>query len=512
MTALNLMPVPTRYREIYDRIRATIAEGKLRPGDRLPSARALAAELKVARGTVDTAYALLADEGFLVTRGRSGTSVSPKLPVMAKPSRLAAHAAGPVEGDPQDLNHMFAAPLPLMPGLPAFDLFPRAQWQQLIGRHARRSPISVLSYPDPLGDPDLRNAVAAYLAIARGVRCEAEQIIVTGGYLAGLGLVCRALLDPGDSAWIETPGYPFTAHAIRAVGGRVVPVSVDAEGLDVEAGRAAAPHAALCVVTPSCQFPLGTAMSLRRRLALLDWAAQAGSWIVEDDYAGEFRYAGAPLPALKSLDRNDRVFYVGTFSKTLLPGLRLGYMVVPRQHLARFRTLVRHLEGGRPALEQAALADFMASGRYARHVKRMRNAYGARRAALAAAFEAAFGARFALQHTLSGLHLLALAEEDDQALESRAVAAGLRPLRLSRMAFSTPEPQGLLLGFANLPESQALATVRRLASALQPAPEPRKIPQLVTVAGVGRGRPRRGGLSDAAALARPLGEPKTDRP
>jgi GntR family transcriptional regulator/MocR family aminotransferase len=457
---------PTRYREIYDRIRASITDGTLAPGDRLPSARALATELKVARGTVDTAYALLSGEGFLLTRGRSSTVVSPQIPASSMLRRPAEAPADRPAAEPEDLTYMFAAPLPLTPGLPAFDLFPRTLWSQLIGRHARRSAVAELSYPDPLGEPTLREAVAAYLAVARGIRCGSDQIIITGGYLSALGLICRTMLRPDDAAWVENPGYPFTAHAVRTVGARTVPVRVDAEGLDVERGIAVAPDALLAVVAPSSQFPLGVALSLRRRMALLDWARRAGSWIVEDDYAGEFRYEGAPLPALKSLDRDDRVLYVGTFSKTLFPGLRLGYLIVPRPQLARFKAQVRRLDGGRPALEQAAVADFLGSGRYARHIKRMRNAYRSRRAALMAAFAEAFGARFPLSPMAGGLHLLATTDEDDADLEARAIAAGLRPLALSRMGFEPSRPRGLLLGFANLPEAQAAATVRRLAVAL----------------------------------------------
>jgi GntR family transcriptional regulator/MocR family aminotransferase len=415
---------------------------------------------------VVAAYALLTGEGFLVSRGRSGTLVSPEIPASFTPHRPPPWSAVAVPPNPEDITELFTAPLPLMPGLPAFDLFPRSLWSQLVARHARRRALTQLSYPDPLGDPALREAVAAYLAVARGIRCGADQIIITGGYLPALGLLCRTLLRPGDEAWIENPGYPFTAHAVRTVGARVVPVPVDAEGLDVDAGLAAAPDAALCVVAPSSQFPLGVALSLRRRISLLDWAARAGSWIVEDDYAGEFRYEGAPLPALKSLDDDDRVFYVGTFSKTLFPSLRLGYLVVPRPQLARFKTQVRRLDGGRPALEQAAVADFLGSGRYVRHIKRMRHGYKGRRAALAGAFVETFGERFPLLPTPGGLHLLATADEDDTVLEARAVAAGLRPLAFSRMGFEPPQQQGLLLGFANLPETQATTVVRRLAAAL----------------------------------------------
>jgi len=460
-------PRPTRYREVYDRIRASIADGRLGPGDRLPSARALAGDLKVSRATVDTAYALLAGEGYVVMRDRRDTVVSPAIPPASAHLGVApADAAAPPEADAEDYTGLFAAPRPLMPGLPSFDLFPRTLWSQLVARHARRGAVADLSYPDPLGDHALRTAVARYLAIARGIRAGAEQIIITGGYLPALGLICRALLRPGDEAWIENPGYPLTARAVRAVGGRLVTVPVDAEGLDVDAGLERAGAAALCIVAPSSQFPTGVALSLRRRIALLDWAARTGAWIVEDDYAGEFRYEGPPLPALKSLDGQDRVFYVGTFSKTLFPGLRLGYLVAPRSQLAHFKTLVRRLDGGRPALEQAAVADFLASGHYARHVKRMRTAYKARRSALASAFVETFGARFPLKPPGGGLQLLAEANEDDLALEGRAMAAGLGPMALSRMDFQHPRRQGLVLGFANLAEADAAATVRRLAAAL----------------------------------------------
>jgi GntR family transcriptional regulator/MocR family aminotransferase len=455
----------TRYREVYNRIRGSIADGALRPGDRLPSARALAAELKVARGTVETAYALLVGEGFLLSRRRSGTQVSPVLP---ETSVLQARGSPPMsaEPEPDDFTGLFAAPLPLLPGMPSFDLFPRTAWSQVVGRHARRSQVAELTYPDPLGLPALRNALVAHLGVARGIRCSAEQVVITGGYISALSLICRAVLPRGGVAWVENPLYNFTARAILEAGGILAPLDVDAEGLDVELGRQIAPDAALCVTAPSCQFPLGVSMSLRRRIALLDWAEQVGAWIVEDDYVGEFRYEGPPLPALKSLDHHDRVFYVGTFSKTLFPGLRLGYVVVPRSQLPTLKRIVRRLDGGRPALEQLAVADFLESGQFVRHVKRMRTAYKSRKAALAAAFTAAFGDRFPLAPMGGGLHLLARAEEDDLDLEQRGLNAGLRPISLSNMDVARPRRRGLLLGFTNVPEAQSEEIVARLAAGL----------------------------------------------
>lgn len=457
------------YREIYNRLRASIADGKLRAGDRLPSARALAAELNVARGTVDTAYSLLTTEGFLVARGRAGTFASPSVPDFAR-SPLAASGQGtPAERDPEDFRYLFDSPLPLMPGLPSFDLFPRKLWSQTVARQVRKSGITHMTYPDPLGLPALRQALAAYVAVARGIRCVPEQIIVTGGYLGALSLVCQALLQPGARAWIEAPGYGFTRRAIQMTRATPVPVAVDDEGLDVAEGMELAPGAALCVVAPSNQFPIGACLSLRRRAALLDWARRNGSWIVEDDYTGEFRYEGRPLPALKSLDGADRVLYIGTFSKTMFPGLRIGYLIVPESLIVLFRNHVRRLEGGRPTLEQAALAEFIANGYFGRHVKKMRDLYKVRKAALAAAMKGIFGDRFDLRPMTGGLHLVAHTCdcESDADLEAAAAAEGLSPLALSKMGQGRHCSGGLLLGFANLREDQAPMVVRRLERAIR---------------------------------------------
>jgi GntR family transcriptional regulator/MocR family aminotransferase len=459
----------TRYRAIYDRLRASITDGKLRAGDRIPSSRALASELNVARGTVDTAYSLLAAEGFLATKGRAGTFVSPSTPALTRNSLTAAARESSAQRDAEDFRYLFDQPLPLTPGLPSFDLFPRKLWSQTVARQVRRNSITHMTYPDPLGLPVLRQALAAYVAVARGINCAPEQIIITGGYLAALGLVCRAMLQPGARAWIESPGYGFTRRAIQMTGAVPVPVPVDDEGLDVAEGVRVAPDASLCVVAPSNQYPLGASLSLARRAALLDWAGRSGSWIVEDDYTGEFRYEGWPLPALKSLDRADRVFYVGTFSKTMFPGLRLGYLLVPASMLDLFTNHVRRLEGGRPILEQSALAEFIANGSFGRHVKRMRGRYKSRKAALAAAMQDVFETRFDIRPMAGGLHLIAHTSdrESDTDLEAAASAARLRPLALSSIGQGRRSPGGLILGFANLPEDQAPLVVRRLERAFR---------------------------------------------
>jgi len=462
LIALDRADAAPIQRQIYQRLRAAIAERRLSPGERLPSARSLASQLGVARGTVDAAYALLAGEGYVVGRGPAGTIVSPGLPAgiaapeMRRPRRTSTHdAASP-------------APVPFRMGLPALDAFPRTLWTRLAARQVRTLGLSGMDYPDATGLPDLRQAIAAYLAISRGVVCTPDQVIVTSGYQGALGLAAKLLLRPGAPVWLEDPGYFMARRALDIAGARIVPVPVDAEGLDVAAGIARADHARMAVVTPSHQAPMGVALSLPRRLALLAWAGDAKAWIVEDDYDGEFRYAGHPLPALKSLDRQDRVLYAGSFSKVLFPGLRLGYLVVPPGEAPRFASACKTLNAGGPALEQSVVAEFMAQGHFGRHLKRMRGLYAARRAALADALLTRFGDRIDLTLQAGGMHLLVRFpdEPDDVDLARRAQAQGLGPTALSALSIEDGRARGLLLGFTNIPEQQAARLVARLEKAL----------------------------------------------
>jgi GntR family transcriptional regulator/MocR family aminotransferase len=459
-----------RYREIYQRIRDAIADGTLVAGDRLPAARTLAAELKVARGTVDSAFTLLAAEGFLISRGRRGTFVSPSTRLRRRSSTGKSSSRTAQQPVSEDLKYLFEAPLPLTPDLPSFDQFPRKLWYRTISRQARKTSIPQLTYPDPFGLPTLRQALASHLAIARGIHCSPEQIIIAGGYAGALTLVCRMMLRPGSRAWVETPGYYFTKSAVEMVGGVAIPISVDADGLNVEEGLTIGAMASLCVLAPSNQFPLGTCLSLRRRVALLEWAAHSKSWIVEADYTGEFRYDGQLLPALKSLDSADRVFYIGTFSKTMFPSLRLGYLVVPQSELSVAKNLMGRLYAVLPALEQFAMTEFIMDGHFGRHLKKMRTLYSARRSALISAVSRVFAAQLDVLPASGGLHLVARLkeDEDDALIEDFARAAGLRPRGLSKMAQGKSCGQGLLLGFGNLPEDEALSTVRILKSAIGP--------------------------------------------
>jgi GntR family transcriptional regulator/MocR family aminotransferase len=453
--------------QIATRLRAAIAAGVLTPGARLPSARSLAGQLGVARGTVDAGYAVLIGEGVVVPRGSAGTIVSPE---------LAARAAAPTQR-----RMPFAArraevptgPLPFRMGLPALDAFPRKLWTSLTVRAARSLGTDALSYPDLSGLLPLREAIAAYLGVSRGILCTSDQVLVTAGFQGALALVIRVLLRTGDPVWVEDPGYHLARQALEAAGATLVPVRVDRDGMRVAAGVVAAPRAKLALVTPTHQSPLGVALSLSRRLALLTWAADSGAWVLEDDYDSEFRYTGHPPPALKSLDRGGRVLYAGSFSKVLFPALRLGYLVVPDELSEAFGRASRLASFGLPSLEQRVVAAFMAEGHFARHLRRMRALYSARRQALAAALTGAFGDRVTLELEAGGMHLLARfpGAADDGTLARRAAAAGLAPSTLSALTLGHDCGQGLLLGFTNVPEDMAEPLVQRLAAAIEGAGE-----------------------------------------
>jgi GntR family transcriptional regulator/MocR family aminotransferase len=282
-------------------------------------------------------------------------------------------------------------------GLPALDAFPRKLWSRLTARRARRLAPNDLACAEATGHEPLRAAIAAHLAVARGIVCAPEQILITTGFQGALGLITRALMQHGDRSWIEDPCYFRARGGLTAAGAALIPVPVDAQGIDVSAGIARAPAARVALVTPSHQSPLGMTLSLPRRLALLGWAREAKAWIIEDDYDSEYHYKGRPPPALKSLDRDGRVLYVGTFSKVLFPALRLGYLVLPEGVLADFRRIVSRLHLPGSSLEQAVTADFMTEGHFARHIRRMRNLYAERRRALAEALADCFGARFGIE-------------------------------------------------------------------------------------------------------------------
>jgi GntR family transcriptional regulator/MocR family aminotransferase len=446
--------------QIATGIRLAISEGRLAPGARLPSWNDLAAQLGVARGTVRMAYEELADAQFVVPSGAAGTRVAKRLPA-SRPEPEVAKTRPSFGAFPAGAT----SPLPFQLGVPAVDLFPHALWARLLSQAVRDTAATQADYPDPRGEAGLRAEIAGYLAVARGLACHPSQVFVTHGYTGALSAILRVLRVQGADAWFEEPGYPFARTALGWAGLRAVPVPVDAEGLDVDAGRALAPHAAVALVTPGQQAPLGVTMSLERRLALLDWVHGAERWIIEDDYLGELQLARRAAPALATMDR-DRVIHIGTFSKTIAPGLRMGYVVVPPALVAPMQEVAGTLEPAPPPVMQRAVEAFLHDGHYLRHLRRMKRAYASRRDAITTALT-----RAGLASENAGLAVRVPLPEgtNDAALARAAHAAELSPLPFSAWFAGAVKPSALLLGVTNVPEAQAQLLVDRLAAVIRGA-------------------------------------------
>lgn len=443
------------YRQLYQRFRESIADGRLRPGDRVPAVRALAAELNLARGTVEAAYQLLIGEGYLIARGAAGTIVTPQLaPVSSSMPRA------PVTSTTYQPTHFGTLPLALQMGLPALDAFPRKLWTRLAGRQLRQAGLEGLVYPDSRGYAPLRAAIASYLGISRGITCQPDQIFVCAGYRACLDLISHTLMRQGETCWLEEPGYFMARNTLLEAGMQLVPVAVDDQGLDIAQGIVRAPDARFAVVTPTHQSPLGVSLSLPRRLALLDWANRQGSWIIEDDYDSEYRYQGKPLPALKSLDQQGRVLYTGSFSKVLFPGLRLAYLVVPAEQIQAFARQADRLHNHCPHLFQATVTAFLNEGHFARHLSKMRSLYARRRRWLVDALHQQFGDRLQINPQAGGMHLVVgLGEGDDTELAQRARTVGIAVEPLSQWYLEAKPRQGLILGFTNIASAEQASTV-----------------------------------------------------
>jgi GntR family transcriptional regulator / MocR family aminotransferase len=465
--------------------RDAVTSGALRPGARVPATRVLAQELSLARNTVGLAYERLAAEGFLDARHGSGTFIPSALPEQRRASRPSVARKGAGAGSQRARILEVPARLPsaqldwpLTPGLPALDAFPHALWARLTARFWRGRPIRELAYGEAGGYLPLREALAAYLGAARGISCSAEHVIVTPGTQAAMFIVALALADAGERAWVEHPGYEATRRAFMLAGLAIAAVPVDAEGLDVEAGRSAAPDARLAVVAPSHQYPLGVVLSLTRRLALLQWCLAADAYVIEDDYDSEFRYDGAPLPALKALDGdNGRVVYVGTLSKLLAPSLRLGFLVVPDRlvdvmHAVR-ATVDRHV----PLPLQAVAAEFIGNGHLGAHIRRLRAIYAERRAALLAAIAEEGRGRLGVSGSATGLHVIAdlppASSDKDIAAAARVRQVGVTPVSFYAVPDAPPlARQGLLMGFGNTPAAAMAPAVRIVHDCLA---EPAKV-------------------------------------
>jgi GntR family transcriptional regulator/MocR family aminotransferase len=473
------------HRQLYEGLREAILSGRLRPGARLPSTRVLAGDIGASRNTVLAAFGQLVAEGYLEGRVGAGTTVAGTLPetlLRARPEapgteRLGRRPRLPrrgalLVGTREALARGAAAARPFRPGLPGLEAFPFDLWTRLVARRWRRVPRQLLDYGDPAGYAPLREAIAAYLGEARAVRCEAAQVIVVTGAQQAVDLAARVLLDPGDTAWVEDPGYPGARGALVAAGIRPAPVPVDAEGLDVRHGARHAAGARLVYVTPSHQYPLGVTMSLHRRLALLEWASRSGAWILEDDYDSEYRYAGRPLAALQGLDAAGRVIYAGTFSKVLFPALRLGYLVVPGELVDAFVAARALADRHSPSVTQAALADFIDGGHFARHIRRTRALYAERQAALVRAAGRALDGLLEVGPAEAGMHLMGWLPEgvDDRAAARAALGREIDALPLSGYR-ARPAGRGarggLMLGYAAYTPRELEDACARLAPALR---------------------------------------------
>jgi GntR family transcriptional regulator / MocR family aminotransferase len=462
--------------QVYRQLRAAIEGGSLPAGARLPPSRLHAASLGVSRNTVLWALQRLQAEGYVVARVGDGSYVAAEVAagVTSKVGRTRrAPAALPalsqrgqvLAQSPLRWTAPWAVARPFRIGGPEVTTFPFALWDRLARQISPAERQALAQYTDPAGLLELREAIAQWLWASRGVRCEAAQVLVCSGSQQALDLIARLLLDPGDEVLVEDPGYTGIRAALLGHGAGVRPVPVDAEGLDIASGAARWPNAKMVVLTPTHQFPLGVRMSLARRLAVLDWARRHGGWVVEDDYDSEFQYGTHRIPALTSLPQAERVLYVGTFSKTLHPGLRLGFVVLPHALVPAFATARTLTDRHAPSEPQAVLARFISQGHLLRHLNRMRELYAQRQQVVIEALAKATGGQLQLAPAEQGMHLCAeiQAGRNDQPLSDRALAAGVLLAPLSRYTIESRR-RGWLFGYAGYDTAALRDAAQRLGA------------------------------------------------
>jgi GntR family transcriptional regulator/MocR family aminotransferase len=484
ITSLPLsLPAPASgvplYRWLYEQLRRAILEGRLHPGARLPASRDLADAYKLSRATIVTAFEQLKSEGYVDGRTGSGTYVSEVLPEQLlqadgvrresqlphRRMRLSEYARRlqPFRSRPTHPSRAFR------PNQAALNLFPTTLWAQVAARRLRRASVQLLGGGETLGYRPLREAVAEYLNTSRGVKCTAEQVLIVSGAQEGLDRTARLLLNPGDAAWMEEPGYAGAAAVLRAVGATICGVPVDSEGLNLERGIERWPRPKLVYVTPAHQFPLGVTMSLRRRLALLEWARKSGVMIFEDDYDSEYRYSGRPVPALQGLDRAGVVIFGGSFSAVMFPAMRLGYLVVPAEMVDIFAAAQSVSTHHPPLLGQAVLCDFIREGHFARHIRRMREVYADRLGVLLKSAREKLGGLVEISNVEAGLQTIGWLR-DGLPAESVAVAAAKRNVEvipLQRYGYGRVRGNGIVLGFAAVEPRELRRGVEELAGVLK---------------------------------------------
>jgi GntR family transcriptional regulator/MocR family aminotransferase len=479
---LSLRPRPAGirlYRWFYEELRSAILEGRLHPGSRLPATRDLAQSYRISRSTVIAAFEQLKSEGYVEGRIGSGTYVTTVLPetllqvARVRQQERLPHRRVSLSSYARRLPPFESAAVrpirAFRANLAALDQFPTTLWAQVAARRLRRVSTQLLAGGDPLGYRPLREAVAEYLSTSRGVKCTADQVLIVSGAQEALDRTARVLLNPGESVWMEEPGYPGAAVVFRALGARICPVPVDSEGLNLEHAIQRWGRGRLVYVTPAHQFPLGVTMSLRRRLELLDWTRRSGTLIFEDDYDSEYRYSGRPVPALQGLDRSGTVIFAGSFTAVLFPALRLGYLVVPTDMVDIFAAAESVSTHHPPLLEQAILCDFIAEGHFARHIRRMRELYAERLSVLLEAAREKLSGVLEISNVEAGLQTVGwlknrMTEEHATAL---AEQHGIEVVPLTRYAAGRAKKDGLVLGFAAVNPNELRRGVGQLVKALR---------------------------------------------
>lgn len=468
------------HRQLYSQVRTMILSGQLPAGSRLPPTRILCDELSISRSTVVEAVAQLTAEGYVVGQTGRGTFVSDTLPeqVMQSAEKGLANAK---ETDTSTISlsrrgllltagavHPDAYPRPFLPGLPDTAQFPTKHWWRILGKHWKNPP-ATLGYDSGAGYYPLREAIADHVRLSRRVNCAPEQVIITSGAQQALFMCAQLFASRGDPVWVENPGYGGAHAAFSTTELDLVPIPVDHNGIDVEAGIRLAPHAKLAYVTPSHQYPAGGTLDLSRRLRLLEWAKEADSLILEDDYDSEYRYTGHPLESLQGLDRNGRVIYIGTFSKTIFPSLRLGYVIVPKGLEKSFAKARYNLDRGSERIMQMALNDFMREGHFTRHIRRMRLLYAKRQQVLVDAIREQCSDWLEVAPAPAGLHLVGWLAPglNDVAVAAKFAKHEIYTPPLSTYSLTPLERGGLVLGYAGVTEGDIVAAVKQMAQIFQ---------------------------------------------
>lgn len=468
------------YRQLYTEFRNAILTGRFRPGQQIPPSRELANYFNVSRTTVLLAFENLLAEGYIKGKPGSGTFINDELPenlLLAKPNYESSISGTSKKNKSSDVknihikNYLSQERLhynkfePFKPGVPDLNEFPFRIWTKLISNSVKDISKSDFGYSNSAGYKPLRNAIANYARASRGVKCENNQVIIINGSQQGIDLVCKVLLNPNDNIGFEEPGYTGARDAFSAAGIKIIPMPMDEEGINFKKTKV---KANLVYVTPSHQYPLGITMSLNRRLELLDYAFSIGAWILEDDYDSEYRYKGQPLSSLQGIDNNDSVIYMGTFSKVMFPGLRLGYLIVPENLIESFTAAKMLTDRNSPIFEQAALAKFITEGHYGRHIRRMRMIYEKRKEVFYNYVEKYLSEYIFLHPTDAGLHTIGWLKKTNNDVEFAKLMFnyGIYTPPLTSYSFTKKSKPGLVFGYAAYSEQQIKNAIKKMAALL----------------------------------------------